>query len=242
MKIGSLFSGIGGLDLACEQVFHGQTVWQVEREPYCQQVLAARFPAAQRFDDVTQVSADVLEPVDVLCGGFPCQDLSIAGKRAGLDGARSGLYSEMMRLVSELRPRFVVFENVPALMKYRERVHDDLAALGYGSVWQICQASDVGAPHRRFRGPPSSAISLRRDGASKHPLGCGQRHWLMEIAARCLRKVASRWVMLSAGQRHAPAIIRAARAALKPHKINATGQHSCQRLLEVVLTQPGLNF
>ena len=151
MKIGSLFSGIGGLDLACEQVFEGQTVWQVEREPYCQKVLAARWPDAERFDDVTQVSADVLEPVDVLCGGFPCQDLSIAGKRAGLDGTRSGLYSEMMRLVSELRPRFVVFENVPALMKYRERVHDDLAALGYGSRWQMCQASDVGAPHRRRR-------------------------------------------------------------------------------------------
>jgi DNA (cytosine-5)-methyltransferase 1 len=151
MKIGSLFSGIGGLDLACEQVFDAQTVWQVEREPYCQKVLAARWPDAQRFDDITQVSADVLQPVDVLCGGFPCQDLSIAGKRAGLDGARSGLYSEMMRLVSELRPQFVVFENVPALMKYRERVHDDLAALGYGSRWQMCQASDVGAPHRRRR-------------------------------------------------------------------------------------------
>jgi len=151
MKIGSLFSGIGGLDLACEDAFNGRTVWQVERDPYCQQVLSARWPDAQRFDDVTQVSADVLEPVDVLCGGFPCQDLSIAGKRAGLDGARSGLYSEMTRLVSELRPRFVVFENVPALMKYRERVHDDLAALGYGSMWQMCQASDVGAPHRRRR-------------------------------------------------------------------------------------------
>ena len=151
MKIGSLFSGIGGLDLACEQVFEGQTVWQVEREPYCQKVLSARWPDAQRFDDVTQVSADVLEPVDVLCGGFPCQDLSIAGKRAGLDGTRSGLYSQMMRLVSELRPRFVVFENVPALMKYRERVHDDLAARGYGSMWQMGQASDVGAPHRRRR-------------------------------------------------------------------------------------------
>lgn len=151
MKIGSLFSGIGGLDLACEQVFEGQTVWQVEREPYCQKVLAARWPDAERFDDVTQVSADVLEPVDVLCGGFPCQDLSIAGKRAGLDGAKSGLYGEMMRLVSELRPRFVVFENVPALMQYRARVHGDLTALGYGSTWQMCRASDAGAPHSRRR-------------------------------------------------------------------------------------------
>ena len=151
MKIGSLFSGIGGLDLACEQVFGGETVWQVEREPYCQKVLAARWPAAQRFDDVTQVSAEVLEPVDVLCGGFPCQDLSIAGRRAGLDGAKSGLYGEMMRLVSELRPRFVVFENVPALMQYRARVHGDLTALGYGSTWQMCRASDAGAPHSRRR-------------------------------------------------------------------------------------------
>jgi len=151
MKIGSLFSGIGGLDLACEQVFDAQTVWQVEREPYCQKVLAARWPDAERFDDVTQVSSDVLEPVDVICGGFPCQDLSIAGKRAGLDGARSGLYSEMMRLVSELTPRFVVFENVPALMQYRARVHGDLAALGYGSLWQMCRAYDAGAPHSRRR-------------------------------------------------------------------------------------------
>jgi DNA (cytosine-5)-methyltransferase 1 len=151
MKIGSLFSGIGGLDLACEEVFSGQTIWQVERDPYCQKVLAARWPDAERFDDVTTVGSRDLQSVDVLCGGFPCQDLSVAGKRAGLDGERSGLYREMLRLVSELRPRFVVFENVPELIKYRSRVDGDLQELGYGARWQICEASDVGAPHRRRR-------------------------------------------------------------------------------------------
>lgn len=151
MKIGSLFSGIGGLDLACEDAFNGRTVWQVERDPYCQQVLAARWPEARRFDDVTTVTADHLDAIEVLCAGFPCQDLSVAGKRAGLDGKRSGLYAEVLRITSELSPRFVVLENVPALMEYRERVHDDLEALGYGTIWQVCHASDVGAPHRRRR-------------------------------------------------------------------------------------------
>tara|TARA_R100001510_G_scaffold23787_1_gene20925 strand:- start:1 stop:891 length:891 start_codon:yes stop_codon:yes gene_type:complete len=151
MRIGSLFSGIGGLDLACEQAFGGETVWQVEIDDHCQRVLAARWPEAKRHRDVRQVRARDLEPVDVLCGGFPCQDLSSAGSQAGLDGERSGLYSELLRLAIELEPGFVVIENVPRLMHYRERLESDFAQAGYGLIWQPCSASDAGAPHRRKR-------------------------------------------------------------------------------------------
>ena len=151
VKIGSLFSGIGGLDLACERVFGGDTVWQVEQEPYCQRVLESRWPNAQRHSDVRKVGAHNLEPIDVLCGGFPCQDLSHAGLRKGLDGHKSGLYSELLRITAELNPRYVAIENVPALVYYRDRVYRDFESLGYGMLWQECQASDAGAPHRRRR-------------------------------------------------------------------------------------------
>ena len=148
LHIVSLFSGIGGLDLACERAFGGVTVAQVERDPYCLRVLERHWPEAARHDDVTAYAG---QSCDVVCGGFPCQDLSIAGKRAGLDGERSGLYHEMMRVVAASEPTYVVIENVPPLLKYRSRVEADLERMGYGSVWQVCEASDVGAPHRRQR-------------------------------------------------------------------------------------------
>lgn len=148
LHIISLFSGIGGLDLACERAFGGVTVAQVERDPYCLRVLKRHWPEAARHDDVTAYAG---QSCDVVCGGFPCQDLSIAGKRAGLDGERSGLYHEMMRVVAASQPTYVVIENVPPLLQYRGRVDTDLAQLGYGTIWQVCEAADVGAPHRRQR-------------------------------------------------------------------------------------------
>jgi len=151
MRIGSLFSGIGGLDLACERAFNGETVWQVEREPYCQRVLESRWPSAKRHSDVREVGAHNLEPIDVLCGGFPCQDLSQAGRHAGLDGEKSGLYAELLRIAQELAPNYVVMENVPKLLHYQQRLEDDFARIGYGLLWQQCEASDVGAPHKRRR-------------------------------------------------------------------------------------------
>lgn len=151
MRIGSLFSGIGGLDLAAEAAFGALTVWHCEIDKHARAVLRARWPDAVLHDDVRTLTADTAEPIDVLTGGFPCQDLSVAGKRAGLDGARSGLYGEMLRIADELRPAWIVFENVPPLLRYRSRVEADLERMGYGSVWQVCEASDVGAPHRRQR-------------------------------------------------------------------------------------------
>lgn len=151
MRVGSLFSGIGGLDLAAEAAFGARTVWHCEIDKHARKVLQVRWPDAVLHDDVRTLTADTAEPIDVLTGGFPCQDLSVAGKRAGLDGARSGLYGEMLRIADELRPEWVVFENVPPLLRYRSRVEADLERMGYGSVWQVCEASDVGAPHRRQR-------------------------------------------------------------------------------------------
>lgn len=152
MKIGSLFSGVGGLELGLELAGAGTVAWQVECDPFCREVLARRWPEAVRYDDVRTVGKHNLPPVDLLCGGFPCQDLSYAGKGAGLDGERSGLWREYARLVGELRPRFVVVENVSALLaRGVGRVLGDLAALGYDAAWQSVRAADAGAPHRRER-------------------------------------------------------------------------------------------
>lgn len=153
MRIGSLFSGIGGLDLGLERAGVGRTVWQVEQDAWCRGVLAQHWPDAARYEDVREVGAHNLEQVEVICGGFPCQDLSIAGLRAGLDGARSGLWWEMRRVISELRPRYVVLENVAAIVADDAAgvVLGSLAALGYDSAWGVVHAADVGAPHLRAR-------------------------------------------------------------------------------------------
>ncbi len=159
MNVGSLFSGIGGFDLGFERA--GMRVsWQVEQDPYCRDVLARHFPAACRYERVEAVGAQNLPPVDLVCGGFPCQDLSVAGNGAGLDGARSGLWSEFARIVCELRPRYVVVENVPALLTGKGkrwarapigRVLGDLAEVGYDAEWACLSAREFGAPHLRKR-------------------------------------------------------------------------------------------
>lgn len=158
MRVGSLFAGIGGFDLGFERAgMH--TAWQVELDPYCRAVLAKHFPDAERFEDVREVGAHNLAPVDLVCGGFPCQDLSAAGNGAGLDGARSALWFEFARIIRELRPRYVVVENVPDLLArgkrwYRApvgRVLADLAESGYDAEWDCLPASAIGAPHQRDR-------------------------------------------------------------------------------------------
>ena len=189
MLAGSLFSGIGGLDLAVEAVTGARTVWQVERDEWCRGVLAQHWPEAQRFDDVCSVGEE-LERVDIIAGGFPCQDVSLAGKRAGLAGERSGLWSEFARIVRVVRPRFVLVENVAGLLSMEfGQVLGDLAALGFDAEWGVFRASDAGAPHRRERvfilavadasGVDGERVE-RRGGGSRRPVwtagvcGCGQ--------------------------------------------------------------------
>ena len=152
MLIGSLFSGIGGLELGLERATGGRTIWQVEQNKYARAVLAKHWPEAKRYTDVKEVGAHNLERPDLLCGGFPCQDISTAGKREGITGSRSGLWTEYARIVRELRPRFVVVENVAALrVRGLGTVLGDLAACGYNAVWDCIPAAAVGAPHRRDR-------------------------------------------------------------------------------------------
>lgn len=152
MNVVSLFAGIGGFELGLERA--GMTVVaQCEINPKCRLLLREHWPEVQQFEDVcTMRAADVPHRVDVICGGFPCQDISFAGKGAGLAGERSGLWREYARLVREFRPDYVIVENVAALLgRGLGDVLGDLAALGYDAWWDCIPASAVGAPHRRDR-------------------------------------------------------------------------------------------
>lgn len=149
MRVGSLFTGIGGFDLGLERA--GMSVaWQSEIDPYASAVLRKHWPDVPNLGDIRNIRNP--PTVDVLCGGFPCQDISVAGKGAGIEGERSGLWREYARIIGEVRPRYVVVENVAALLgRGLGRVLGDLAALGYDAEWHCIPAADVGAPHRRDR-------------------------------------------------------------------------------------------
>lgn len=155
MRVLDLFSGIGGFSLGFERAGM-QTVAFCEQNKYCHAVLKKHWPEIPIYDDVRTLTAARLADdgiaVDVICGGFPCQDISIAGKGAGLAGARSGLWWEFHRLIAEIRPAWVVIENVSALRhKGLGDVLRSLAAVGYDAEWHCIPASAVGAPHRRDR-------------------------------------------------------------------------------------------
>jgi DNA (cytosine-5)-methyltransferase 1 len=151
MKFGSLFSGIGGLDLGLERA--GMSCrWQIEIDDYARQVLAKHWPDVPRYSDITEVDGRVLEPVDLIAAGFPCQDISYAGRGAGLDGERSGLFWETVRMVQQCQPRYVLLENVAALLtRGLDRVLGTLAEIGYDAEWHCIPAASVGAPHIRDR-------------------------------------------------------------------------------------------
>ena len=155
MKVLSLFAGMGGFDLGFEMAGFN-VVAQVEIEPYCKQVLRYNFPTAKQYGDIRSVTGEQIlrdcGTVEIICGGFPCQDISSAGKGAGLDGERSGLWWEMHRLIRELQPTWVVAENVDALRtRGLDRVKASMEEMGY-QVWCFgIPASALGAPHQRKR-------------------------------------------------------------------------------------------
>jgi len=176
LKIGSLFSGIGGLELGLEWAGLGHTLWQVEQDEYCRAVLAKHWPDAKRYDDVKTFNARSIEHaalswVDLICGGFPCQDVSGAGKGAGLSGDRSGLWYEFARIAAECRPDWLVIENVASgAKKWVDAVRGDLERIGYASLPVPLAARDVGAPHRRLRiFLVAHAMQPRLEGAEPEP-------------------------------------------------------------------------
>lgn len=152
LTVGSLFSGIGGLDAGLEQSGM-KTVWQVEYDDWCRDRLEENFPHTEKYKDVKEVGKQNLESVDLICGGFPCQDISIANTNGkGLDGERSGLWFEYFRILCEMRPRYALIENVSNLLiRGFERLLLDLASIGYDAEWQVIRASFTGLLHERKR-------------------------------------------------------------------------------------------
>lgn len=176
LTIGSLFSGYGGLDMGVEAVTGGRVVWHCEWEDAPSAILKHHWPDVPNFKDVSKVDWASIEPVDILTGGFPCQDVSLAGARKGLaEGTRSGLWSEFAKAINVIRPRLVVIENVRGLLSASAgsdvepcpwclgdesgqpslralgAVCGELSELGYDSQWTTVRASDAGACHRRER-------------------------------------------------------------------------------------------
>ena len=194
LRIGSLFSGYGGLDLAVQQVYEAEPVWHVEFDDAPSKILAHHWPHVPNLHDVTAVDWEQVEPIDILTGGFPCQDVSVAGRRAGMtDGTRSGLWSHMAHAIDVLRPELVVIENVGGLFSARaasvmephpwclgsdgtgsdtvllraiDAVLSTLSELGYDAEWTALRAADVGAPHGRLR------VFI-----TAHPSGGGSGGW-----------------------------------------------------------------
>ncbi|WP_018352005.1 DNA cytosine methyltransferase [Longispora albida] len=151
-RIGSVCSGYGGLDIAVEVVLGGQLAWYAETDPAASRVMAHHWPSIPNLGDITEVDWGNVEPVDVLTAGFPCQDISNAGRRAGITGPKSSLWGVIAGAVRVLRPGLVFVENVAALRaRGLDVVVADLAALGYDTSWLSLRASDVGAAHRRDR-------------------------------------------------------------------------------------------
>ena len=153
LTVGSLFSGIGGIELGLERTGGFETKWFCENDPYARAVLRKHWPGIPCHPDIRGLGVSVIpEGVDMLCGGFPCQDISTAGKRVGIKGERSGLFFEVIRLAGIIRPRYILLENVAALaVRGLDTVLGELALCGYDAEWDCISAASVGARHRRDR-------------------------------------------------------------------------------------------
>lgn len=153
ITVGSLFSGIGGIELGLDRAKGFRTKWFVENNTFSKKILLQHWKEAIIYDDITKINWEALERVDMLTGGFPCQDISIAGKKAGIkEGTRSGLWSHFAKAIRILRPKFVLIENVSEITnRGLNIVLADLAKEGYDAEWFDLRASDFGALHKRER-------------------------------------------------------------------------------------------
>ncbi|ROO52874.1 DNA (cytosine-5)-methyltransferase 1 [Micromonospora sp. Llam0] len=151
-RIGSLCTGYGGLDLAVELVLGGRLTWYAETDRHATTILNRHWPDVPNLGDIRTIDWNTVAPVDIVTAGFPCQDISNAGRRAGITGIHSSLWTTIAAAVRVLRPQLVFVENVAALLRRGlDVVHADLAEIGYDTRWLCLRASDIGAPHRRDR-------------------------------------------------------------------------------------------
>ena len=184
MRILDLFSGIGGFALGCERAGLPRPVAACEIDPRTRAVYARHFPGVALHEDVTTLDPADVGPVDMICGGWPCQDVSLAGKRKGFDGERSSLFRNVVRLAAELCPRWLFLENVPGLLSSRGgrdmcEVVRELAGLGYVGAWRVLDGCYFGVAQRRRRvfvvgclgaaGERAGEILFEREGLGRPP-------------------------------------------------------------------------
>ena len=193
LKVLDLFSGIGGFSLGLERTGGFKTVAFCEIDKAAQNVLKKHWPTVPIFEDIKKLKGEDVGTIDVITGGFPCQDISLAGKGAGLEGARSGLWWEYHRLIKETKPKWIIAENVSALRsRGLDQVLRSLAEIGYDAEWHCIPASAVGAPHRRDRiWIVAYSTQLQRNGGndnsrigleSKEESELGDRGWQENVA------------------------------------------------------------
>jgi DNA (cytosine-5)-methyltransferase 1 len=201
LRVGSLCSGIGGLELGFERTGCCKVVWQAEIEPYACAILKKHFPATPNLGDITAINYELLDPVDIIVAGIPCQPHSQAGKRKASADKRD-LWPEYRRAIGELRPTIAVLENVPGIFtsdngRFFGRILADLAEMGYDAEWGVVSAQDVGAPHLRkrvfivayrhdrFSVEPFDAICARRNATGSE----GQAEWVSDTHSQRLREL-----------------------------------------------------
>ena len=199
-----LFSGIGGFHLGLKMAgFNFDKVYYSDIEEYSNKVYAKNFPSAIPLGDVTKINPEELPRIDIITGGFPCQDISCAGKQKGIKGERSGLFGEIIRIASAVRPKVLFMENVANLVsggngEWLYSVLAEINAIGYDAEWEVISASFVGAPHRRKRiwivaypkrGRRSCQVSEHRKKTNNWPKplatrsvlqGATAKHWEVE--------------------------------------------------------------
>ncbi len=204
LKVLDLFSGIGGFSLGLERTGGFETVAFCEINPDRQADLRRVWPGVPIYEDVRTITAEEIGGIDVITGGFPCQDISAAGKRAGISGERTGLFSEIVRLASDLRSAVIVMENSADLLTgdggdWARHVFGKLAALGYDIEWHVIPASGLGAPHERERVWIIASDPCSEIGRNRGKLFFGRRFTrTAEIAAvvadnYCERELQSGW-------------------------------------------------
>ena len=225
LRVLSLFAGIGGFDLGLERTGGFETVAFCEIDPFCQRVLAKHWPGVPCYDDVRSMEF-AAGRADVITGGFPCQDVSRAGKRAGLSGARSGLYRELVRAIRLVRPRYAIVENVAELLRDGMGVVlGNLAESGYDAEWDSVPAGFVGAPHWRDR-----------VWIVAHAVGAGLERWCPAQAARTTqRELASRACRIGTSWPDAPNVPRVGYGLSDwVHRVRALGNAVVPQIPEMI--------